>query len=38
MRNTKILIGSHVWLRQNDFSLIMFIFLFPGQCDTKNQL
>ena len=26
MRDTEILIGSHVWSRKNSFSWIMFIF------------
>ena len=37
MRNTEILIGSHVWSRKTGFSWIMFIFFSPGQYDTKNK-
>ena len=38
MHDTDILIGWHVWSRQDDFSWIMFIFVSPGQYDTKNNI
>ena len=37
MRDTEILIGSHVWSRKNSLSWIMFIFFSPGQYGTKNK-
>ena len=37
MRNTEILISSHVWSCQNDFSWILFICSLPVNTILKNN-